>query len=101
MPQRIGLSEAARILAGMEPGRMMRVCFIKRSDGSERWMTCQRGVRKHLAGGERAYDPNEHRLVSVWDCEAKGYRSIPCEGVREIHADGEIYIVAGGRESAA
>ena len=57
------------------------VSFIKRSTGELRVMNCRFGVKKHLQGGELAYNPKEKNLLMVFDMQAKGYRSISLEGV--------------------
>lgn len=64
------------------------VKFVKRSDGNVRKMNFRLGVKKHLRGGEVAYDPAKHNLVVVYDVQARGYRSIPLDGVLELKTQG-------------
>lgn len=73
-------------------GRIFSVKFISRTTGEFREMTCRTGVTKHLAGGERAYDPAEHNLVYVYDMK-NGYRCFPLDGLTEIKIDGEWHTI--------
>lgn len=69
-------------------GKIFSIRFIKRSTGELRAMVCRTGVKKHLKGGESAYDPKEHDLIVVYDMQKNGYRSIPKEGIIEVLIDG-------------
>lgn len=62
-------------------GRFFRVSFVKRTNGERREMLCRIGVTKHLRGGDRAYEPSEHNLATVFDVQKKAYRSIPLDGL--------------------
>lgn len=66
-------------------GKFFTVKFIKRSTGQERVMNCRLGVQKHLKGGSKAFDDAEHKLVTVYDVKAEGYRSIPLENLMEVN----------------
>lgn len=77
-------------------GKIFAIKFIKRSDGAERKMICRTGVKKHLKGGELAYDPVSKGLITVFDMTVNGYRSIPIEGVFSILIDGEWKPVKDG-----
>jgi len=81
------------VVARQEPGKRFVVGFVKRSDGSVRWMNCANGVKKHRKGGERAYDPVAKRLHCVWSFDAGGYRSVASESVFEVHAEGKRFVV--------
>ena len=74
-------------------GKIFGVLFLTRKKGGLRQMTCRMHVRKHLVGGERPYDPTEHNLIFVFDVKAKGYRSIPIEGILELRFQGLVYTV--------
>jgi len=73
--------------------RIFGILFVKRTTGELRSMNCRQGVTKHLAGGDAAYNFHEKRLVSVYDLEKEGYRSIPLENVLQVTADGVTYDV--------
>jgi len=81
------------------------VRFTKRGDGTLREMRCRRGVKTYLKGGKPAYDPNEKNLVWVWEPAAvgvngpkdTGYRSISCEGIKEIRANSRIWVAKDGK----
>ena len=74
------------LMAAGANGKIFTVKFVKRTDGSERTMTCRLGVTKHLRGGTLGYDPREHDLLGVFDMTAGGYRSIDLRTVFEIHS---------------
>ena len=75
------------------------VRYTKRTDGAERKHRCFRKVRKHLKGGERAYNPDEKNLIPVWIPEpdrrdndkTNGYRSVPAENIIDVHAGGKVF----------
>ena len=71
----------------------MGLTFRKRSNGEIRTGTFRIGVTKHLRGGERAYDPADHDLITVFDLNRRGYRSVPVEGLLAIVANGNYYEV--------
>ena len=90
----ITAQEAKSIVENITNGKFFTVTFIKRSDGSERVMNCRKGVKKHLKGGEKKYDPKKHNLVCVFDRQAMGYRSIALESIIRISMDGgKVYEV--------
>lgn len=80
------------VMKGIPAGQMFSVYFTKRTDGSDRKLTCRKGVTKYLRGGELSYEPNDKGLVIVWSPDSKGkhgehdvgYRAIPTEGVYKI-----------------
>ena len=65
-------------------GKFFSVDFIKRSDGGQRHMIARTGVHSHLRGGELSFDPAAHNLVIVYDVVARGYRSIPLDGIQRV-----------------
>lgn len=89
---KIGRAEAVRMIR--ECKRFFRVTFVKRSTGETITMNCLNGVRKHLKGGEKSYDPTSVGLLSVYSMDRKGYRSIPVEGIVEVKIGGEIYKIS-------
>ena len=68
-------------------GKFFTAKFIKRSNGAERTMNCRLDVKKHLKGGTKAYDDSVHRLVTVYDMKAEGYRCIPLETLFEVNGN--------------
>lgn len=73
-------------------GKFFRVQFIKK-DGTLRDMTCRLGVKKHLKGGEPAFDAEARNMIFVWDVESKGYRTINFETVQSIVVDEVFHVV--------
>lgn len=90
---RIRRETAARIIDEIPNGQAFKVTFTKRTDGTTRTMICQKGVKEHLKGGEKAYDSAEHGLVTVWSQDAGGYRSFGLAQLRELVWGGETYEV--------
>ena len=76
-------------------GRIFSVEFIKRSTGELRIMTARTGVKKHLQGGLKSYNPAQHNLLTVFDMDAKGYRSIPVEAIQRLSVGGQTFDIAG------
>jgi len=64
-------------------GHFFSVCFIKRTDGSERVMHCRTGVSPR-PGPSIIKITESHDLFSVWDVDRREFRYIPLEGVEWI-----------------
>jgi hypothetical protein len=79
----------------VQDGQIFSVEFIKRTTGELRRMVCRLGVKKHLRGGTAAYDAREHNLLTVFDMEKNGYRSIPVEAVLSLTVHGHTFRFAG------
>ncbi|MFT5548200.1 MAG: hypothetical protein ACI9CO_000114 [Candidatus Azotimanducaceae bacterium] len=77
-------------------GKIFSVTFIKRTTGELREMRCRMGVKKHLKGGSKAYDAKAKNLLSVFDMEAKSYRSIPVEAIQKLSVGGQTFNFAAG-----
>lgn len=60
---------------------------FEKKDGSERKMTCQRGVKKHLQGGESTIKEHEN-LVGVYEQQSEGYRCFDKNKVRYLKGGG-------------
>ena len=69
-------------------GHFFSVEFNKRTTGEIRKMICRRGVSKGVTGVGLAYDPMEKGLCTVWDVEAKTFRSINLDGIIRINSEG-------------
>jgi len=63
-------------------GRIFSVVFTKK-DGSQRKMVCRKGVVKHLRGG-KSTTKHIKSLVTVYDTQAKGYRSINLKTLTQV-----------------
>ena len=75
-------------------GKMFSVEFVKRTTGEHRKMVARLGVKKHLAGGDAAYNFAARGLVSVYDVQKKGYRTIPTESISTLTIGGSTYTIA-------
>jgi len=51
-------------------------------------------VKKHLAGGDAAYNFIEKGLVSVFDVQKGDYRAIPLDAISTLVVGGETYTIA-------
>ena len=81
----------AKVLSAIKnsDGKIFSVTFVKRTTGEIRAMTCRLGVTKHLKGGDKAYDPKDYDLVTVFDMQKQGYRSIPIDAILDLKIKGE------------
>ena len=79
-------------LAGSQ---IFSVKFIKK-DGSLREMVCRLGVKKHLKGGELAYDAKSMGYLPVFDMQKEDYRMINTNTIVEIKINGIIYRIDEG-----
>ena len=86
----IGINTARKIIAN-EGGKFFKAKFVKK-DNTIRVMNCRRGVTKHLKGGKSTIAGKDN-LVSVYDMQAEGYRSINLDTLLELDADGVHYII--------
>lgn len=75
----------------VQDGQIFSVDFIKRTDGSLRRMVCRLGVKKHLKGGDASYNAKAHNLLTVFDMEKGGYRSIPVDAVQRLTVHGQTF----------
>lgn len=75
-------------------GAIFSVEFIKRSNGELRKMVCRLGVKKHLRGGDKAYDSKQRNLLTVFDMENEGYRSIPVDSIQRLSVNGQTFTFA-------
>ena len=64
--------------------------FIKK-DGTLREMVCRLGVKKHLKGGELAYDAKSMGYLPVFDMQKEEYRMININTLVEIKISGTVY----------
>lgn len=76
-----------------EKGRIFNVRFLKRTTGEVREMLCRAGVKKHLKGGDAAYNFSDKGLMPVYDLLNEGYRSIPLDSLTHVMMQGEWHQV--------
>jgi len=84
--------QAEEIINKLDKAEYFTVMFIKK-DGSERVMNAQRGVTKHLVGGDLKYDAKSKGLITVYDPKAPGYRMINKNTLKWLKARGTKYNV--------
>ncbi len=75
-------------------GKVFSVTFIKRTTGKPRTMNCRLGVTKHLKGGVKSFTDAQKQLLTVFDMNAKGYRSIPLEAITRLSV-GQTFTIGG------
>ena len=76
-------------------GKFMTVTFLKK-DGSTRRMRCRTGVKRYVKGvgsplGTPANRLQKYKLITVYDLDKAGYRSIPVDRVVSVKAAGKTY----------
>lgn len=82
--------EYAKKLIESSNGAIFSVKFIKK-DGTLRDMVCRLGVTKHLKGGVKGYDAADFKLVTVFDMQKKGYRSISLDTLNTVTINGDTW----------
>ncbi|SEN71139.1 hypothetical protein [Nitrosomonas marina] len=87
-PTRLNLKNLKNLVSD---GTIFSVEFIKRSNGELRKMICRLGVKKHLRGGDKAYDAKHHNLLTVFDMEKGCYRSIPVDAIQRLCVNGQAF----------
>ena len=60
--------------------------FVKKN-GEIRKMLCRTGVKKYLKGGQKRYDYDD--ILTVYDVQKKGYRTIPLGRLLTVNAKGK------------
>lgn len=75
----------------VDDGKIFSVSFVKRSTGETRHTVCRLGVKSHLKGGTKKFDDKEKNLLTVFDVQKKGYRSIPLENIISAKIHGEKF----------
>lgn len=81
-------TERAREILNLYPGEEIQVWFYKRSDGSERHMTCTWNAGLH-EGSRLPYNPVEKDLFPV--LEGGDFKVIPLEGIYRIESTYDIH----------
>lgn len=76
-------------------GKIFYTEFIKRSNGKKRKMWARKGVKKYLKGGDKPYNADDKDLITVFDMQKIGYRSIPKENILKLNANGKKYEIIG------
>ena len=85
------------IKSAVSDGKIFSVTFIK-ADGSVRFMVCRTGVTKYrkmptfVDKMQQKINPN---LVTVFDMQAKAYRSFHQDRVLALKTKGTVYNVIG------
>lgn len=77
-------------------GHIFTINFTKRTNGEVRTMNCRRGVARHLHGGQLAFDPAKHNLLTVFDMQKQGYRMVNLDDLHWLNLDGHAYVWEGG-----
>jgi hypothetical protein len=72
-------------------GKIFSVEFIKRTTGERRHMVARLGVKSHLKGGTKSFDDREKNLLTVFDVQKNGYRSIPLDAIIRVKIGGRVY----------
>jgi len=79
------------IREAVSDGSLFSVEFVKRTTGETREMLCRTGVKAHLKGGVKKFDDKEKNLLTVYDVQKNGYRSIPLDAIIRVKIHGKVY----------
>ena len=74
-------------------GRVFGVTFVKRTDNTVKTLNARFGVTSALKGGKPAYKAADKGLMTVYDINGHGYKSINLAALKGITVDGEVYQV--------
>lgn len=78
------------VLEKIGDNSIVSVRFTKKN-GEVRTLNGRLGVKKHLKGGQKSFDDAEKNLVTIYDLQAKGYRSFSVDRLLELKAHGETW----------
>ena len=98
-PRSIPRLRVCRLIAETS-GRIFSVVFSRRTDGSQRVMTCRTGVTSHSKGTGASYCPCLRGLALVWDVHKRAYRTIPVDRVIAIKFAKINYRIEGNHDHA-
>ncbi len=96
-PRTIPSNRICRFIAETK-GRIFTVVFSRRTDGTQRIMTCRTGVTSRAKGGASSFCPCLRALALVWDVHKRDYRTIPVERVVAIRFGKVNYRIEGNHE---
>ena len=96
-PVTVAIGEAMRLIEKTN-GQIFSCVFSKRTDGTERMITCRTGVGPESGGsgppgGGLAFEPAEKRLLGVWDVQKRNYRFISTERILCLRINKTRYLV--------
>ena len=78
-------------------GHFLGIRFVKRTDGTIRYLTARTGVHSSphvkLTGKGMSFSPSEKNLINVYVPAVKSYRNIPVENILELKTGGIHYQV--------
>ena len=78
-----------QVFEALDPNKIVGIKFV-RVDGTLRTMSARIGVKSHLRGGQKSYDDRDHGLVTVFDMNQNGYRSIKAENILQLTVNGKV-----------
>lgn len=82
--------EMARKIIEAQRGKFFTAIFRSKQDGTVRLMNGRTGVRKYSKGGINVIR-DKADLVSVFNVQKMGYRSVYLDGLVSIRAGGKVY----------
>lgn len=78
-----------KIVSGLG-GQFYTIIYTKKTDGTERVMNARQDVVKYSNGGDNPCKGKDD-LLPTYSMDAKGYRTIWLDGVKEIRCAGKVY----------
>lgn len=76
----------------MAKGTIFSAEFTKK-DGTTRKMLARLGVKKHLKGGTKPFNDDDYNILTVYDLQKKGYRSINLNTLQKLKIRGKEIIL--------
>tara|TARA_R100000951_G_scaffold101420_1_gene92949 strand:- start:28436 stop:28693 length:258 start_codon:yes stop_codon:yes gene_type:complete len=77
------------IVKMVNKGQIFSAKFVKKN-GEVRDMVCRLGVKKHLKGGELAFDAKAMNLLPVFDMQKEAYRMINISTLIQLKINGQV-----------
>jgi len=82
-------AEVRKIIAAQR-GKFFTAIFNSKQDGTVRKVNGRTGVRKYSKGGINVIQ-NKDDLISAYNVQKKGYRSVFIDGLVQLRAGGKVY----------
>lgn len=80
-------------------GKIFTATFLKK-DGSERKMNCRLEVTKGVKGVGLKYNPAKKELISVYDVQSRGFRTINLRTLISLKISGRTYTLSSVKTKA-
>lgn len=83
---------SAQLIKEAVGSRFFSVVFTKQN-GEKRKMIARLGVKKHLKGGEKSFNDEDFNYLTVFDMQARGYRTININTLLSLKVNGRTLTI--------